>query len=443
MTTLNIFANQSGQIPLSQLDTNFATPITIGTTDIALGDTATTISGLILSGADLGTPTGNLANCTFPTLNQNTTGTASSVTGLVNVGNGGTGVTTSTGTGSTVLSASPTFTGTVNTANLSYTGTLTGSTGVLNIGSGQVYKDASGNVSIGSSTAYSLLDVYGATTIRGGLQIQNLSGTGSSASVISGDSSYTSFNVVNSQSSVRLVSVGAASELGTVTNTPLVFGTNSLERIRITVAGGISFGSSGTAYGSAGQVLISNGDAAPTWGSFAIGNLTGAITSVGYATSLGSFTSANLAGALTDETGSGAAVFATSPTLVTPILGTPTSGVLTNCTGTNLAKAWCNFDGTATTPITPRSNKNISSVTKSSTGVYVLNIATMADANYAVAIGSNGTSTVPSSSTSVSKVEVTSQTATAINMRSYTYLGSSNNASASDTSIISVVVFGN
>jgi hypothetical protein len=62
-------------------------------------------------------------------------------------------------------------------------------------------------------------------------------------------------------------------------------------------------------------------------------NLTGMVTSVGNAASLGSFTSANLAAALTDETGSGAAVFATSPTLVTPILGTPTSGTLTNATG--------------------------------------------------------------------------------------------------------------
>jgi hypothetical protein len=42
--------------------------------------------------------------------------------------------------------------------------------------------------------------------------------------------------------------------------------------------------------------------------------------------------SANLLAAVTDETGSGALVFATSPTLVTPILGTPTSGTLTNCT---------------------------------------------------------------------------------------------------------------
>jgi len=44
--------------------------------------------------------------------------------------------------------------------------------------------------------------------------------------------------------------------------------------------------------------------------------------------------SAELAGTISDETGSGALVFATSPTLVTPALGTPASGVATNLTGT-------------------------------------------------------------------------------------------------------------
>lgn len=62
-------------------------------------------------------------------------------------------------------------------------------------------------------------------------------------------------------------------------------------------------------------------------------NLTGAITSVGNATLLGSFSSANLATALTDETGSGVAVFATSPALITPNLGTPSALTLTNATG--------------------------------------------------------------------------------------------------------------
>ncbi len=62
-------------------------------------------------------------------------------------------------------------------------------------------------------------------------------------------------------------------------------------------------------------------------------NLTGAVTSVGNATSLGSFTSANLSGALVNKTGGGVSVFSDTPTLVTPILGTPTSVTLTNATG--------------------------------------------------------------------------------------------------------------
>jgi hypothetical protein len=45
-------------------------------------------------------------------------------------------------------------------------------------------------------------------------------------------------------------------------------------------------------------------------------------------------TSAQLAGVISDETGSGSVVFATSPTLVTPALGTPSALVATNATGT-------------------------------------------------------------------------------------------------------------
>jgi hypothetical protein len=53
----------------------------------------------------------------------------------------------------------------------------------------------------------------------------------------------------------------------------------------------------------------------------------------GVATFLATPSSANLISAVTDETGTGSLVFATSPTLVTPILGTPTSATLTNATG--------------------------------------------------------------------------------------------------------------
>jgi hypothetical protein len=52
-------------------------------------------------------------------------------------------------------------TGASNHANLAYTGTLTGGTGVINIGSGQLYKDASGNVGIGTASPNSLFHVAG------------------------------------------------------------------------------------------------------------------------------------------------------------------------------------------------------------------------------------------------------------------------------------------
>lgn len=53
----------------------------------------------------------------------------------------------------------------------------------------------------------------------------------------------------------------------------------------------------------------------------------------GVATFLGTPSSANLAAAVTNETGSGALVFATSPVFVTPNIDTPSVAVLTNATG--------------------------------------------------------------------------------------------------------------
>jgi hypothetical protein len=80
---------------------------------------------------------------------------------------------------------------------------------------------------------------------------------------------------------------------------------------------------------------------------------------------------------VTTSTGSGANVLGTSPTLVTPVLGTPTSGVLSNCTGTPIAKAWCYFTVTAGV-VTLQNSFNVTSVTRAGTGLFIVNLTNAA-----------------------------------------------------------------
>lgn len=101
-------ANLTGVITSVGNATSIASQTGTGSTFVV--STSPTITSPTLSAPVLGTPTsGTLTNCTFPTLNQNTTGTAAGLSATLAVASGGTGVTISTGSGSNVLSTSPTL----------------------------------------------------------------------------------------------------------------------------------------------------------------------------------------------------------------------------------------------------------------------------------------------------------------------------------------------
>jgi hypothetical protein len=114
-------------------------------------------------------------------------------------------------------------------AGLTVTGTLTGSTGAMNIGSGQIYKDSSGNVGIGTSAPAYKLDVSG--EIRA---TSNVRGTGS-------DQLY----VIGGSTNANYMFIGGASS-GTA-NT-IAFTTNSSERARIDSSGNVGIGTSSPTY---------------------------------------------------------------------------------------------------------------------------------------------------------------------------------------------------
>ena len=64
----------------------------------------------------------------------------------------------------------------------------------------------------------------------------------------------------------------------------------------------------------------------------------------------------------------------------TPVVTKDSSGTSNTC------RAWVNFNGTLTSPISPRASFNVSSITKNATGDYTVNFTSIiSDANYCVA----------------------------------------------------------
>ena len=181
MAVPNIFANVTTSIPLSQLDTNFATAITLGNTAVYLGNTTTTLGNLTLTNVTLASGTNNIAS----------TPTTSIVNGTSNV--------SIASSGGSIVAA------TANTTAMTI--------------------DTSQNVGIGTGSPSSKLHVAGAS--GNGLTISGSGATGvfrpSSAGVELGSSSGDNTVFLSGSATERMrITSGGNLLLGTTTNVALL-----------------------------------------------------------------------------------------------------------------------------------------------------------------------------------------------------------------------------
>jgi hypothetical protein len=269
------------------------------------GGTITGITDLAVTDGGTGASTAANARTNLSAASSGANSDITSITGLttaLTVAQGGTGVTTSTGTGNNVLSNSPTLvTPALGTPSALVGTNITGTASGLTAGNVTTNANLTGAVtSVGNATS---LGSFTSAQLLGALTDET--GTGSAVFATSPTLVTPALGTPSALVGTNITGTAAGLTAGNVTTNANLTGMV-------------------TSVGNATTVVTN-------------ANLTGAVTSSGNATSLGSFSSANLLAALTDETGTGSAVFATSPTLVTPILGTPTSATLTNATGLPLS----------------------------------------------------------------------------------------------------------
>lgn len=277
-------------------------------------------------------------------------GLTTHVDGVLPVVNGGTGVTTSTGTGSVVLSDSPALTGQVSFADGTAAAPSITNTGDLNAGlffpaadnvavstagTQRFIVDASGNVGIGvTPTASTGRTLQFPTNVVIGTQgIQSTLSTNAYYDAawkyhVTGEAAY--YNQTTGTHQWSTAPSGTAGTTATFT-----------ERFRIANLGQIGIG--GANYGTTGQTIVSAGSgAAPAWGVLpAAGGGTGATSAPAAAAVLMGYTSTATAGATTTltNTSSQYQLFTgtLTQTITLPVTSTLTTGwtfhIVNNSTG--------------------------------------------------------------------------------------------------------------
>ena len=157
MPVPNTFGTATSAIPLSQLDANFATPITIGNTAVQLGNTVTTLNNMTLANVTISSGTITITNVAVTT--ANVSGTAN-ISTLVVVGN-------------ETVGGNTTITGNITAANANVTTNLVLSGGTEN---GVAYLNGSKVLTTGSALTFNGTTLTGTQSTAAQISLNNSSG---------------------------------------------------------------------------------------------------------------------------------------------------------------------------------------------------------------------------------------------------------------------------
>lgn len=180
------FGSATTSIPLSQLDSNFATTITLGNTAIQLGNTVTTLNNMTLANVTISSGTSNLASTSISNGTSNVT-IASSGGNIAMATNGTTGVIIDTSQSVAIGSTS-----TASATRLTLKGSGTGSSTLFSCqnsgGTALLTLSENGNLSFNSgygsnATAYGCrawvnFNGTGTVAIRGSANVSSITDNG-------------------------------------------------------------------------------------------------------------------------------------------------------------------------------------------------------------------------------------------------------------------------